>query len=405
MPRPKREGTWVHVEGWTGKHGRVWKDQDGTLHFHIRKQIGGRRCQQATGATSLRAALAHLDRFEADPDAYRPTGSGRKDPIYFDNALCVDFLKWSLNEKRNSAKWVGQQRLYLAWWLEKLGRIDLRRATLQEHIMPALRGATAKPQRIATLKVLYAWLRTERHELGAAEDPTYGALKVPQSIPEQHRRVKALPKEHIGLVLEHLASDRWRDLLRVLAGAGMHVAELERFAADGSIEPLPRDGRAEGAEGVIVIPSTKSGATLRVAVSADVLAAAKRVLEAGTFDRQKLTKAIHSACKVARIPAFGPGQLRHSVATAAVNAGADPARVAAFLGHKSPRTTRRWRSPPFTSAGPDIRPTLCSDGCARSVGCEPAKRWRTSSPTRSSVARSRHGSRPPLRQDSKWRPT
>ena len=39
---------------------------------------------------------------------------------------------------------------------------------------------------------------------------------------------------------------------------------------------------------------------------------------------------------------FSPGQYRHSVATWAVEAGADPAAVAAFLGHKSPATTKRF---------------------------------------------------------------
>jgi integrase len=34
--------------------------------------------------------------------------------------------------------------------------------------------------------------------------------------------------------------------------------------------------------------------------------------------------------------------LRHSVATLAVNSGASPAAVAAFLNHRSPRTTLRF---------------------------------------------------------------
>jgi site-specific recombinase XerD len=34
--------------------------------------------------------------------------------------------------------------------------------------------------------------------------------------------------------------------------------------------------------------------------------------------------------------------MRHSIATAAVNAGADLEAVSAFLGHKNPKTTRRF---------------------------------------------------------------
>jgi integrase len=55
------------------------------------------------------------------------------------------------------------------------------------------------------------------------------------------------------------------------------------------------------------------------------------------------------------IPVFTPGRLRHSVATWAIEAGADPASLAAFLGHKSPRTTRRFYA---THASPPKVPTL-----------------------------------------------
>ncbi len=240
--------------------------------------------------------------------------------------------------------------------------MDLRRADLARHVLPPLAKATCKPQRIAVLKRFYSWLRREEHKITPAEDPTLDTLSVPQSRPEQLRRAKAVPREHVMLAIDHLATNRWRDLLRVLAGTGMHVSELERFATDGSLEPLPRDGKREGAEGVIVIPSTKAGDPLRVAVSSEVLEAAKRVLKAGAFDRQHFAKALASACAAVKrpdgqigIPPFGAGQLRHSVATWAVNAGADPATVASFLGHKSPRTTRKFYA---TLATPAKVPTL-----------------------------------------------
>ena len=362
MARQKIAGAWETVEGWYA--GRAWRDSDGTRTFYIRKQIGGRRYDVSTRASTLPGALEQLRRFEADPERYDPRGSEVRDPIFLDETLTKAFLRWS-KEKGNSARWRGQQKAYLAWWAERLRGVDLRRCFLRDHVLPALDrpdGKTCRPQRIAVVKVLFAWLRKERHDITTAEDPTFGQLSVPQAKPEQLKRPKAVPAEHVALVIGHLATDRWRDLLRVLAGTGMHVSELERFAASGTIEPLPRDGRAEGAAGVVVIQTTKAGDPLRVAVGPEVLEAAKRVLVAGPFDRQKLTKAIHAACAVVKrpdgeigIPTFGPGQLRHSVATAAVNAGTDPAVVSAFLGHKSPRTTRRFYA---TLATPAKVPTL-----------------------------------------------
>jgi integrase len=340
---------------WERRGGRARTDSKGRTVYVIRKQVNGRRYEVSTRKHTLSAAFIELERFEKNPDAYVPGGGPAGAPIYLSTDLARDFLAWSLNEKRNTAKWVGQQRLYLAWWASALAGVNLRGASLRDRILPKLAGQPAKAQKIATLKVLYSWLRTVRHDIITAEDPTFGQLSVPQARPEQLRRVKALPRDHLTLAVEHLASDRWRDLLRVLAGTGMHVAELERFATDGAVEPLPRDGRAEGAEGAIVIPSTKAGDPLRVAVGAEVLAAAKRVLEAGAFDRAHFDKAVTSACAAAGIPRFGAGQLRHSVATWAVNAGADPATVSSFLGHKSPRTTKKFYA---THATPRKVPTL-----------------------------------------------
>ena len=359
MGRKRKEGSWVEVEGWTGKHGRVWRDQDGTQTFHIRKSIGGRAYSISTRTSTIAAALKHLEAFEKDPAGYQPGG---KDPIYLDEKLSEAFLAFSL-AKGNTVKHRKDQKRYLAWWADRLAGVDLRRAG--DRIHSALDRPDAKKcrqQRIAVLKVLYSWMRTETHAIATVEDPTYGQIKVPQSKPEQSTRVKVVPAEHVALVIAGLASNRWRDLLRVLAGTGMHVSELERFAASGSVEPLPRDGKAEGSAGVLLIPQTKAGDPLRVAISQEVLDAAIRVREAGSFDRQKFSKAIKSACLAVNlpdgkvgIPVFGPGRLRHTVATFAVNAGAAVSGVASFLNHKSPRTTARFYA---THATPAKVPTL-----------------------------------------------
>ncbi len=86
-----------------------------------------------------------------------------------------------------------------------------------------------------------------------------------------------------------------------------------------------------------------------------MLDAANRLLKRGVFTRQRYGQAINRACDVAGIARFSPGRFRHTVATVAINAGADPAAVAAFLNHKSPRTTRRFYA---THAAPKRVPTL-----------------------------------------------
>ncbi|WP_395831273.1 tyrosine-type recombinase/integrase [Archangium violaceum] len=74
-----------------------------------------------------------------------------------------------------------------------------------------------------------------------------------------------------------------------------------------------------------------------------------------SFSFEKYTLAIKGACTAAGIPPFTPGRFRHSVATWAIEKGAAPASVAAFLNHKSPATTRRFYA---THAVPAKIPTL-----------------------------------------------
>ncbi len=230
----------------------------------------------------------------------------------------------------------------LSWWMERLVRVDLRRASLRDHILPALERAPGRRQRIEVIKALYGWLRKVEHVMGAAEDPTLDTLTVPQARPAQWDRSKVIPKEHYLLVRERLTGP-WPDLLAVLAGTGWHLTELNTFAEGGNIEPLPRSMQdPHGAAGVLVTPRHKSGKVHRTAVSAEVLEAARRVRERGTFSPIWFYKAVWSACAAAGIPKFNPGAFRHSVATWALDNGAAPESVAAFLGHESMRTTRRF---------------------------------------------------------------
>jgi hypothetical protein len=384
MAKPKRAGQWVKVPEWRG--GRVWEDPDGRKTFYIRRTVDGISYEQSTGCTSLVAAAAHLERFEKDPEGYA-RDSASTAPIYIDGdpdkdgmpRLVREFLAWSLDAKGkgNTPAWVAKQRNALAWWAEKLKGVNLRRASLGDHITPALQGATDRGTRIRVLKAFYGWLRKEQHRITANEDPTFGALSAPAARPAQRVRSKVIPREHFHLVRDHfraLEEERkaaraekvvplqrgadkkperigpWADALTVQAGTGWHTTEVVRFAASGSIEPLPRAMKVEnGAEGVLVCPLHKSGDTHRTAVSGEVIEAAKRLLRHGKFSREWYDRAVRDACKSVKrpdgkvgIPVFTPGRFRHSIATWAFEAGADPFAVSAFLGHKSPSTTKKF---------------------------------------------------------------
>jgi integrase len=336
---------------WQG--GYIIRDSKGQDLYFIRKQIDGKRYDLSTGCHNVRAAVKQLERFEANPAGYSPRGDEPEAPIYLDEALCSEFMAFSRDVKKNSPGWLRKQADYVAWWAGQLDGLDLRRVSIGDHLKPALAKAAAVPHRTATIKAIFSWLRKEKHLITAVEDPTYGALPVPQSKPEQWKRVKAIPKDHYLLAREHLPPN-WRDPLDVQAATGWHLTEVQRFAQSGTIEPVPR-GSAESVAGVLVCPQTKGGAMLRTAVSAEALEAAKRLHERGSLSIEKYGLAVNAACRAAQIEPFTPGQFRHSVATWAINSGADPASVAAFLNHKSPRTTRKFYA---THATPKKVPTL-----------------------------------------------
>jgi integrase len=346
-------------ETWLG--GFIRENDAGEPIFVIRKRVDGHQYEVSTRCRTERAALKQLERFEADPANYSPSGDDKK-AVYLDEQLAKEFLVHCRDVKKNSPLWLAKQKSYVAWWAGQLAGVSLTRVSLTEHIEPALEGKKARGHRIATLKAIYSWLRKVKHALTPAQDPTFGTLSVPQSDPNARLiKDKAIPKEAYLKVREQL-DGHWRAALDVQAGTGWHITEVKRFAEGGLTEAHPQKekAKAKGIAGVLVCPETKAGGLLRTAVGKEVLAAADLLLERGSFSVEKYGLAVHEARKAANakiledaklskskkkpelIESFTPGRMRHSVATWAINSGADPAQVSAFLNHKNPRTTRKF---------------------------------------------------------------
>lgn len=325
---------------WLG--GFIRYDKRGRPTFWIRRRFGdGRQAKVSTRCHTEQAALAELVLFEKDPVGYVPRIGGAAF-IRLDTELARDFLKWSRDECGNTVEWITKQRNLLAWWGEVLKGMDLRHVSLGRHIIPALDEVeTSRQKRIAVLKTLYAWLRKVRHSIATAEDPTFGQLVTPQTRPEQWKRDKAITLEQHERMMKHLGPGPWRDAATVLAGTGWHVTELERFVRTGRAEDRRRDADPEVA-GLLICPQRKSGEPQRTEVTIVVLEAAQRLLERGVFGRSRFGMALSRACKAAKVEGFGPGSYRHSVATWAIERGAEVGKVSQFLGHKSARTTKRF---------------------------------------------------------------
>ncbi len=327
---------WVRGPRGRWEGGRIWEDRSGRLTYIIRRRVGGKRYEVSTRCSRIAAARAQLERFERAPDEYEP-GGGRGDAVQLTAELVGLFVAWSQHSKGNSRAWVLQQKAYLAWWREVLGARDLRRLSLRDHIVPALDGVPGRKHRIEVLKAFFSWLRRERHLVPRAEDVTLD-LQLPARRPEQWTRPKVIPRRSYLRVLAALEGDH-RDALRLLDETGWHVSELARFVRDGVIEPMP-PGRRDGVA-VAVVPQRKSGETMRTAIGKDALTAACRLREKGSFSVSRFYEAVKAAADRLKV-SVTPGRFRHTLATRAVEAGADPAAVSAYLGHKSEATMRRF---------------------------------------------------------------
>ncbi len=387
-------GTKRGTEKWA--YGYVRRNKAGKPSYVIYQKVLGRVYEVSTRAKTEAAAEAEYRRFEADRDAYSPGGPKKPDGVYLTPDLATEFLTWSAAPKEeggkgNGARWVHYQSKYLVWWEPHLKGIDLRNAPI-EKIEGPLKDTPSRPHKIEAIKALYSWLVTVRRAIKPTEDPTYRTLKVPQAKAAQLKKKKAMaPADYFELrsKLVKLSttlskagrpvfSPYWIDCLDVLAGTGWHVSELERFSSEGTIQKVDhKDGAA------ILEVIHKSGSVHRTLVSKPVFEAAKRIRDRateaaprheeakrrerktpavrpfvpreGTFKGDALRTALQRACDALEIPRLHPGSFRHSIATHAIDQGAEIKATSDFLGHKSSQTTKKFYA---TFAVPSKVPTF-----------------------------------------------
>lgn len=337
-------GRAVRGPKWLGGYRRI--EGDGSVTFIIEREVNGKRFHKSTRCNLERSALKQLQRFEADPLHYRPEGDPDEMPVEITTELIADFHAWStdpVNGKGNSEKHAREMTKRLKEWGVELAGVDLRKATLRDHIKPALAKWKGRQHRIIALKSFFAWLRKEKSVLRSGDDPTLD-LPVPQARPEKHVRRKAVEFERVQQAFQALTPE-YRDMLQLLAATGWHVSELERFVRGlGRIEkPLSPvvDRRGLPVLAVLVVRHKGGDETRVPVVEATHLEVAERLAARGTVPR-RFNDALKAACEAAGIEPFGGGVLRHSVATWAIELGATPQEASDYLNHKSKQTTLRF---------------------------------------------------------------
>lgn len=319
--------------------------------YYIRKMIDGRRFELSTKRSTETAALIELERFEKDPIGYSPLADDdQRKPLDLDAELSKRYLR-ACSEDNCPRYW--RWKKLMAWWLSKLASKDLRRLDLVRDILPHIPAKTTNRQsKIVVLKHFFAWMRdVEGGDLiNMSEDPTLGRLHVPQAKAAQGTRRKTFTKAALNRVVTKLRKMKKLDhvdAMIVLGATGWHVTELDRFARGvpgTGIERLPPGRKAAKGSGVLATIHKVGAAAHRTEVGPQAVLAARRLIARGSVPAN-LTHVLIDLNEIMGLDEDKrvlPGRARHSVATAAVNAGATMQAVSEFLGHHSPITTRKF---------------------------------------------------------------
>jgi integrase len=351
---------------WNGKWmgGRTYLGKDGRTIFWLDRSWNGKRYGIALDVGSRREAEAELALFLRDPSIYVERREARRKieegKVVLSEGL-IDQFEAHLRKLGREERHVRGCRHYIDWWLEKLGKVDLRKVGLVD-LRRCLKGVeTAKRNRIASWKIFCSYLREELAILPRGEDSSLD-LHAPPSKPEKLTREKGYTIERIekfysALSAWHSERPGWelktpdvqsvRDCLLLHAKTGMHQTEVMRLAAgDGKIAELEDEVEIAGTITFV----HKSGYVHTVSVDLQTVRAAQRLQKRGSAPSDSyIRKVIDRTAKVSKLEGVRLGELRHSFTTwgrtmgelvRPKGRGVSVEEVAAVLGHTTTRTTR-----------------------------------------------------------------
>lgn len=303
--------------------------------FVIEQRREGKRWHFSTRCSTETAALKVLERWQSDPHAFaRMVYGGR---VVLTDELIERFVAFQLSgADAVTPKHAVYQARYLRDWSQHIGGRDLRSLTVPELKRWLAERQGAHALRIAALKVFFAWLREEEGAIRHAEDVTLD-WPVPQAVPAQRRKAKALDLNTVIAVLPHL-SEGDRDVVALLCGTGWHLAEVARFAKGGEILPGQRDG-----EIATLVVQHKNRERVHTALTQQAhVDAARRIRAREVLAPYSFSRRFGDASERAGLPRVTAGVFRHTFATWAAAAGGELTAISRFLHHKDPRTTKNF---------------------------------------------------------------
>jgi hypothetical protein len=206
-----------------------------------------------------------------------------------------------------SPKYARETNTLLLKWVRHLRGKDLRHLGVARDLLPVLdaAGGNRRPM-MAALKTLMTWLRTERHELTAAEDVTRD-LRLPQADMAKRKKRVVHEKGAVAKVLRRL-NGVYRDALLFQWATSGHVTELERFVRDERsrlVEFNKPQRLADGTQALAIVElwhksTLKTGKLHQVALTRpEHVDAARRLRERGSLPKRRREGAAHVLCDAA----------------------------------------------------------------------------------------------------------
>ncbi len=296
----------------------IYRDKaTGRFVFEFSRRVGGQRLRRRrflpAGWTQAQADA--FDRKESA--ALYALATGVAKPRWHIDQAVAHYRRERVPQLKHGAAQERELEATRDWWegrpIEDLAAVCAEYAQDQHG---ALAPATIK-NRIAYLRAACRWA-WKRHGMGDADPgarvtaPTVrNARDVTVTRAQMVKLARACP--HRGV----------RALIRVLYWTGMRVSEAQR---------------AERVPGAFVLRDTKNGSP-RIVPALPIISTASRVPMPERSVIDYWWPLAREACGLQHVRLH---DLRHSAATAMVNAGVDLGTVGAVLGHKSTATTKRY---------------------------------------------------------------
>jgi integrase len=310
----------------------------------------GQRYTIKLDARDEEEAERELATFDRDPKGYRrPTPAPAAGALRLDLNTIATVAAWQASEGQSKDHRYAT-KLYLTAWANALRGAPLEALTADRCEALLASWKTARKLRIVALKT-FCTFYVKRGQLAPEKNPA-ARLEVPSKPAAVNFAPRHYTRDEVERAYAASGSQVERDVMRLCLVGGLHVTEVERFAAGvGRLVAVEGQGEIVGVLWVL----HKSGEQHPVSLDAAAFAAAERIRARGRIpDRAKRHDfAVRVARRLgenARPIQFGA--LRHSFITWARSAGGRVVRPKNFgvgleeireaVGHRSTSTTRRY---------------------------------------------------------------